>query len=304
MPPVLANLATGRPPPTEGDWIALALDDPQSWRLAALFAVSALVIIWLSLTLAKLRPGRQATRPSSTESGNATIEFALVAPILLFFALILAQTTLTMTGNLFVHYAAFAATRSAIVHIPSQNELEPMNTLVEPGQSPKHRHIQAAAAIALIPVAGRLPDSEGGSPDAQAFAQALNSHYAAYGQASPGWVDKLAADRYRYAFTRTEATVMRTLAPPRDMQVAFAPIVEYPYTFGPKEPITVEVRHKLNLAVPYVRWIFDDEDHTGQTWSERVASSGKYTLVHARYTLTNEGIIDDLPPKPPLPRDN
>lgn len=301
MLPAFVILADGTPPADTG-WLAAALGSPQSWRLLAAFAAAAVAFVWLALALARLRPAH-GPKPAG-DAGNATIEFALVAPILLFLALILAQTTLTMAGNIFVHYSAFAATRSAIVYIPSENELEPANTLIDPGQSPKQRHIQAAAAVALIPVAGRLSDAEGGSPNAQAFADAFNSHYAAYGQTSPGWVDKLAADRYRYAFARTDATVMRTLAPPRDVQVAFAPIDQYPYTFGPKEPVSVEVRHKLNLAVPYVRWIFDDEDHTGQTWSQRVASAGKYTLVHARYTLTNEGILDELPPKPPLPREN
>ena len=65
------------------------------------------------------RLGRSQRRPSGPSQGTATIEFALVMPIMLFLILLLAQTTFVMAGNLFVHYAAFAATRSAIVYIPA-----------------------------------------------------------------------------------------------------------------------------------------------------------------------------------------
>ena len=53
-------------------------------------------------------------RALAAEGGTATLEFCMVIPIVLFLILLLVQSTLLMVGNQFVHYAAFAATRSAV----------------------------------------------------------------------------------------------------------------------------------------------------------------------------------------------
>jgi hypothetical protein len=62
-----------------------------------------------------------------------------------------------------------------------------------------------------------------------------------------------------------------------------------PYTFGPKDPISVRVEHKLALDVPVAKLVFAD-------------AGGDWVLVTARYTLTNEGVPTDLPPAPTIPR--
>ena len=62
--------------------------------------------------LARLRRGWLDDR------GTVTIELVLVIPVVLFFSLLLVQVMLLMTANHFVHYAAYAAVRSAIVQIP------------------------------------------------------------------------------------------------------------------------------------------------------------------------------------------
>ena len=68
------------------------------------------------------------------------------------------------------------------------------------------------------------------------------------------------------------------------------------YTFGPRDPVTVRVTHRLHLAIPYVNALFSDGV------LDASQGTGRYALVTAQSTLTNEGVYDDLPPKPDVPR--
>ena len=78
-----------------------------------------------------------------------------------------------MVGNVFVHYAAFSATRAAIVQIPQDaGPLEPRNTVTVQEDSRKLYAIGAAAAYALVPVSGPLEQPEG---SADAFVRGLES---------------------------------------------------------------------------------------------------------------------------------
>jgi TadE-like protein len=226
------------------------------------------------------------------ESGTATVEFCMVFPIVMFLVLILLQVTLLMVGNHFVHYAAFAATRSAITYIPADFSGEgggAPNTFQPVKGSRKYDAIRASAIFALVPVSGRLESNSEVSTGK--FVSGLKDHFASYSQDAPKWIDSLAADRLRYAAANTSVEVMETVVTGQD--VDFFPITsgEY-YDFGPREAITVRVTHKLNLSVPYVRVFFAD-----------AGSGSKYTEVTAQYTLTNEGVGTELPAKPELPRD-
>ena len=217
----------------------------------------------------------------------------MVFPIVMFLVLILVQVTLLMVGNHFVHYAAFAATRSAIAYIPADfsDDGEGRNTIQPIEGSPKYNPIRASAYLALVPVSGRLDENNDVATDA--FVAALHDHFASYGQDSPKWVDTLAADRLRYAAANTTVEVMETVVSGQD--VDYYPITSGEhFTFGPRDAITVRVEHRLNLSVPYVRGIFADGEHPD--------GRGKYTEVSAQYTLTNEGISTDLPGPPELPR--
>lgn len=285
-------------PVSPDGWWWHALTSGRSLALLSVMGVSFAVIVLLLIAMARLGAAERARRkagasPSFSRDGRATatIEFALVFPILLFFILILTQTTLTMSGNFFVHYAAFCATRTAIVQLPRITDDEPANTVTS-ADSPKIATIRASAAVALIPVAGRQStDSVGGADE---FAGALRSYFGSYGEKPPRWVDTLAADRYRYAMGNTSVKLLIVKAD--DNSATFESIPGYPYTFGPKDPITVEVTHKLNLAVPYISMIFADGRQPDS------AGGNRYTNVAAHYILTNEGIVDALPPRPPILR--
>lgn len=217
----------------------------------------------------------------------------MVFPIVLFLALMLVQATLLMVGNQFVHYAAFAATRSAIVYIPQDyaNEGDPRNEITPENGRTKFDAIRQAAYLAVAPVCGKLDNS---SEDLRTdeYVAGLEDHFAGLGQDTPRWVDTLAAARLRYAAENTDVQIMETDV---DLEVVeFFDIAPDSYTFGPREAITVRVEHRLNLSVPYVRGIFADGEHN--------IGHGRYALVTAHYTLTNEGVDPDLPGPPELPR--
>jgi hypothetical protein len=220
-------------------------------------------------------------------TATATLEFALVVPIMLFLMLVLAQTTLVMTGNLFVHYSAFAATRSAIVIIPSVTDEEPANYIIPERGRRKFDAIHAAAAIALIPVSGR--SSESGAP-ADAIVDGLVEHYIAYDRQTPRWVQVLIADRVRYAVANTDVQVLRTIVS-NSHDVQLRDKIEDDRPFGPREAVSVRVEHSFRLSIPVVWPIYSDED-----------VDGPYSTVRAHYTLTNEGVENALPPRPDVPR--
>lgn len=233
-------------------------------------------------------------RALCNESGTATVEFCMVFPIVLILILILVQSTLLMVGNQFVHYAAFAATRSAIVYIPADfsGDGEPRNTITPMEGSSKYDAIRASAYFAVMPVCGRQDDSD--EPlRTDEFVAGLRDHFTSYGKDTPRWVETLAADRLRYAAENTVVEVMETVVTGGDVDIY--PITSgESYTFGPREAVTVRIEHRLNLSVPYVRGIFADGELPG--------GRGKYALVTAHYTLTNEGVDPDLPEKPTLKR--
>ena len=241
-------------------------------------------------------PARRVLRALTQESGTATIEFCMVFPIVLFLVLILVQSTLLMVGNQFVHYAAFAATRTAIVQVPadfSHQGIEGPNTIVPEEGSPKFDKIRAAAYMAVMPVCGKL-DSSDQDLRTDELVDGLNEHFASYGQDAPRWVDTLAAARMRYAAENTDVQVMYSDTLNGDHDFEDIAAVGQGYNFGPREAITVRVEHRMNLSVPYVRAIFADGEHAD--------GRGKYALVSAHYTLTNEGISPYLPEQPPIER--
>lgn len=229
----------------------------------------------------------------SRRRGSATIEFVLVFPILLVLILLILQFMLVMVGRMYVQYAAFAATRTAIVQIPEDytdytgegvNEIDP--DLTTTGKMAVIRH---AASWALVPVAGRSDTTSNpiGSRSSE-LVSALDLAYAQRGSQPPNWVASMLTEKTNYAFEYTEVELLEYV---RDGDPFFEDIFLY-RTFGPQEDVTVRVRHQLALTVPYIRSLFQDGEN----------ESGPYTEVVALTTLTNEGVSPALPEEPSLPR--
>lgn len=230
------------------------------------------------------------------DRGTATVEFALVTPILLFLSLVLLQVMLLMTGHIVVDYAAFAAVRAAITTVPYATDTEPENVFVAGSESGKHEALRRAAVFACMPVSGRL-DSASAKVPVDSFVSGLEELYTQSGEDVPKWVDTLAAYRLRYADANTSVEVCTTEVA-EDGSVTISPLTTgVTHTFAPNDPITVRVTHRFSLTVPYVRKIFDDGEH------QDGEGHGLYTTMSAQYTLTNEGISKLLPPTPALDRD-
>lgn len=265
------------------DWLMQALRSDLTLRCAAIAGGCLVVLIGLTLIMRRASRGaRRARSLVGEQSGTAVLEFALVVPIMIFLMLVLAQTTLVMTGNLFVHYSAFAATRSAIVVIPAATSEEPPNYMTPQDGYEKFDAIHTAAATALVPVSGRL---RSGSGPASAVVDGLVEHYDSYGRDTPVWVQNLIADRVRYAVANTDVQVLRTVV--RNAQeVQLRDKIEDDLPFGPREAISVRVEHGFNLSIPVVWPIFDDDNR------EPVST------IDALYTLTNEGVEVSLPQPP------
>lgn len=225
------------------------------------------------------------------------LEFALLLPIALFVVLLLLQVTLLMVGRVFTQYAATAATRTAIVQLPrdlADRGHGGPNWIVASEGNVKHDAIHAAASHALLPVAGRVSGSGG---DGARYAQAMADYLTRAGGDVPAWVDNLLADRYRYAFANTAVDLLIVEQADADSTPTFDLLpAGWPHQFGPRDAVTVRVRHRLNLSIPYVKAIFAD----GETGDGR--DRNHYTTVSARSTLTNKGDTRDLPPPPALPR--
>ena len=272
-------------------------DPSMRWYLLILFAVMFGLIV-----IARMLRQAHRGRPSSRQAGTATIEFALVFPIFLFLILTLVQTSLLMVGNLYVHYAAFAAVRSAIVQVPRDIIVDPVvdafnepRNRVNGDDSTKRERIRRAAVYALVPVAGRLNTQAAGS---DIYTNHLQHYFNTYDRTAPNWVDRLAGMKLQYAnaYTDIDLYIARPSADTApQLQYTLVPR-DSTYTFGEREAVTVRVTHRLNLAMPYVGSMFADGKHDAN------AGTGRYVITEAMYALTNEGIDPYLPLEPTLPR--
>lgn len=298
------------------NWFMQALTSELSLLCAGMILVCLLLIALLVRAVVRLgrdakttasradaspasrRPATAMSRLASLFSdsrGTTSIEFALVFPILLLLCLTLTQTMMMMAGNMYVHYSAFQATRHATMEVPQdytdRGDLEANH--YAPGKgSIKHERIRRAAYMALVPVAGQL--GGGGGAGSAELVTSMTSLYSTYGASEPAWIASMLAAKVAYAEANTEIELLETLVHPDD-DVTFEPLPENPYRFGVRDVITVRVIHKLNLGVPVVSRLFADGDNGAK-------GPGRYTLITARATLTNEGVPTALPEKPEIDR--
>lgn len=287
-------------------WWSSVWSDGWGPRCVAIAAAGAVALAALLRAGASLRglPARQegAERRSvgrrlADESGTVTVEFVLVFLPAIWICLVLLQTMLVFTGNLFVNYAAYAAARVAVVRAPD-GRAGGGGALVY--DSPVHDAIERAAAFAMAPVSGPLAAA---GEDAAAFVSGLNAFY---GADAPAWVDSLAGERLTYALIHTQAEFFATgvssngvptfdRVPPPTGDGQEPDVVE----LGSKDPVTVGVNHRFHLSIPYASFFFQSGEH--QTQGGRTTP---YTNISATCTLTLEGYDRALPPLPDVEREN
>ncbi len=216
------------------------------------------------------RRGRKSGLASDCR-GAAMVEFALVFPIALMIILMMVQAMLMMSGAIVVNYAAFAAARTAVVWVPrdlpgdpASYQPEPGNELAPPGQSLKLAKVQAAAANACLPVAGRAAPSAAGD----AVRGGVEQYYRQFNVPPPNWVNNYVAGKVAYAWAHT--------------QVHLEPGDEAPNRYGPNEDLTAWVHHEFYMAVPFA----------GPLFADYRTPDGYVSKITANCTLTNEGVSD------------
>ena len=234
---------------------------------------------------------RTAVRRLRGDGGVATVEFVLVFPVALLTVLVLLQTTLMMAGNVFIHYAAFAATRAAIVQAPT-GRVGGGGELKQGGDDTRWQKVERSAAFALAPVSGKV----GAGAEGERLASGLTAMYEDLGAEVPGWVDSLAGQRLNYALEHTDAKLYYTRVRRggvRLVEVGNGGTIFY----DPKAPVTVGVSHRLHLSIPYASVLFSDGTHG------TAGGDTHYANLFATSTLTLEGYDRNLPEEPPVERD-
>jgi hypothetical protein len=307
------------------DVLRLAFAGPVGLRCAlilgltlglSLLLLPLLVRAIIHLRTQSVQPVRVYLR---SESGTVTIEFALVFPILLTLGLLLLQTMLVMAGNIMIHHAAFAAARSAIVQIPRDlpEYDEPANQIFDATDSAKRQIIRKAAVWALVGVSGRWP---AGATPVDTFTQGLSEVYTGTGQAVPAWINAQAGARLRYADAHTSVRMLVVQSDSPGSPIVVSTVTDrvsqlisqgrldpdWPSNLlpvGPRDPITVEVEHKLVLSIPVACWFFSSGRHAGSgPGGPGDNSRSYYSTVTAQCTLPNEGLSAAMPLQPTITR--
>ena len=219
------------------------------------------------------------------EGGTATVEFVLVFGPALLICLLLLQTVLLFSANCFVNYAAYAAVRSAIVQVPS-GEIGGGGRLAVGDAA--FDAAQRAAAYALAPVSGPGSTATG---TRSGLADGLHRLYDHYEATAPNWVDRLAAARLAYAQQHTQLVLMDT-AGGANQTAGLSRAGGDEIFYGPKDPVSLGVSHRLHLSVPFASRLFADGQH------ETAAGTTGYAEVFATATMTLEGYDRNLPPPP------
>jgi hypothetical protein len=232
-------------------------------------------------TLARLR------RLHSDEAGGVqSVSFVLVLPIFVMVVLFIVQLSQVVVGTIVVHYAAFAAARSAIVWIPArlepydplddfqfdtfgpylrENQVGPLLSVVGPGQggtvyrigsrTAKMQRIETAAVLACLSICPSRRTLIGSQPH-PAFAvvdrlyRSLAPGAATNPQVSVRLRNKLA---YSLAATSVEVTFLhRDDEPPLGtylLRTADGRDLQrfYVWEVGWQDPITIKVTHQFAL---------------------------------------------------------
>ncbi len=244
------------------------------WPLAALLVLVSGVIATL---VRQVRLGQRVTLAAlhADERGSVqSLSFVLTVPLFIMLMLLAVQITQLMIGQIMVHYAAFAAARSAAVWIPARIEapLELANWInvrqfsgTQPiadmaTASPKMAQIHRAAALACVSIA---PSRDLGIADpGDMTTQALVSVFSAYSPTAQtnSRLPMRLANKWAYAYRATDvelSTFHRRYGTSRSSYQNEPPLWDSnPWSFeayykateiGWRDEITVKVTHHFAL---------------------------------------------------------
>ena len=262
--------------------------------LGGLTLFAAGKVLW-TMTRVSAAVGRsllRGQRPSLGESGQAMTEVAVTFPILLITTLILMQLALLYQAKNVVTYAAFAATRAAIVWIPVQAGAEGKGTINVDGGD-KYDKVHQAAAMACVPISPRASVVLDGLPFVGdligAAFDVFEDIFASLGLAG----EMIDNARQRYAFS-TFATSLTFYNGTEDGLEELSGEVAWAYPDG--GDVGVKVMHRYYLPIPLANRII------GNDWSIidlgpifSLSLPGQYTDISSRVVLPLEGETGNPP---------
>jgi len=253
-----------------------------------LLVISAMVL-WLLVRLngSRFEPGRLRRLHRDQQGSAQSLSFVLTLPFFIIIMLFIVQVSQLMIGTIVVHYAAFAAARSAVVWIPAnlgspeQEDcigsyyvdpeasdqvipiLDPSDPnygpaeggvtyVIAPG-SPKYDKITSAAVMACVPI---CPSRDLGLDLPASGGTAAEIIKLVYGSMVPDSdrnprVSKRLENKLAYAMRQTAVEMRfyhRNSEPPLVTYLLPEDIGEFYFNeVGWQDPITVTVRHNLAL---------------------------------------------------------
>jgi hypothetical protein len=251
---------------------------PESIAPLSLWLVGALAVLFVLLQIARPRWSwrRALVAARSEEGGVQSVSFILTIPFFIMLVMFIVQISQLMTGLMVVHYAAFAAARSAQVWIPAsaswQGNGVPANQFpqsVDVGQTIvidgsqmlggldlKREKIFTAAVLACAPIA---PSKNVGPGNGGLMLSETNAVQKAYGLLDPTsaanpLIPARLANKIQYSAANTFVTLTitdRSSGPPQNYQTYNPqghPQVPYrPYEVGWQDPVTVTVLHDFRM---------------------------------------------------------
>jgi len=222
------------------------------------------------------------------ESGQAMTEVAVTFPILLVTTLGLMQLALLYQAKNYVTYAAFAATRAAIVWIPAEADGEGKHQLNTDGGE-KFDKIQMAAALAMVPVSPRAGVVLDGIPFLGDLLSSVSSIASSLGDA--GEVVGNGVERYAYASFATDLVFYKGS---NDGLAEQSGTVTW--NWPNESDVGVRVWHRYYLPIPVANRFF------GSSWSLidlgpifSLDLPGRYSMLQSIAVLPIEGETGDPP---------
>lgn len=291
------------------------------WPLAAaLLAVAAVLALVARFFRPNWRQGWLAALHRDQSGGVQSLSFVLAAPLFIMLMMLAVQITQVMIGLMTVHYAAFAAIRSACVWIPARLEpgsLEGENRvgrrrvlvgrypggseyLMEPGGQ-KFEQIRRAAALACVPI-GPSRDYGIGNPGGSSAGDMAGSLQTAYQSLAPAAmvnprIPQRLASKWAYADAATtiEIRVFHPDVEPPLMQY-FPYLSESEFTeneIGWRDQVQIRVTHHFALLPGPGRLLARraDESRYRDTISPQISQQNAvYTIpLTAVATMAPEG---------------
>lgn len=234
-------------PPADVEFLTALLRSPTAWRSAGLFALLALAgTLALAAIAARWRPLRALRSLAADSSGAAgAVDFTLTFPMFLIILMFVLEFAAIANNAILVHYAAFAAARSARVTAWYWlDEEAAIARLARPIPSWSNERAEAAARFALIAASpadrdGEIPRSA--SPEVDA---ALRHLLAAAGNGG-AYAARHAALRRKAAYAFHDANVEVEIGFP------FLPPGSNPFTPG---PVSATVRFWSHLELPATKF--------------------------------------------------